>query len=342
MPHLQKRPPPWSAARTRWSLWQRPFVAFDWLTKWVVYCLDRWAFVKLLNALGSFSLIVAAVAYCRGGPARRQAQLDGVKAKHYQAWQVINTAQGRGGNGGRLDALEELNNDLVALNGVNIVGAWLPGLRVPMGRLRGAIADSARLEGADLRGADLSKAGLAQARLDSADLRGAILAGARLENANLSSADLSFADLSFADLRGAQLSRANLSHALLEGADLRGAELNRVTWDSTSLLQADLRDAEISHASVLNGAFLDGANFTLPRRSGSPVRDSLVQRLQQSGAVFLSADSAWDRFRSEFSSVGRESHAYTAWSGKRDSGVRIPVDSAFPRRLGRSPFRNQP
>jgi hypothetical protein len=201
-----------------------------------------------------------------------------------------------------------------------------------MGKLRVAIADSARLEGADLRGADLSKAQLARARLDTADLRGAILTGARLERANLSGADLSFADLAFADLRGAQLSRANLSHASLEGADLRGAELNRVKWDSTSLLQADLRDAEISHESVLRGAFLDGANFTLPRRGGSPARDSLIARFGRNGAVFLSEDSAWSRFLGEFSSMGRESHAYTVWSEKRDSGVDIDIDSAFPRR----------
>ena len=43
---------------------------------------------------------------------------DRIKQKHYQAWQVINSAQGKGGSGGRIDALEELHADGVPLVGV--------------------------------------------------------------------------------------------------------------------------------------------------------------------------------------------------------------------------------
>src|SRR3984957_20259912 len=49
------------------------------------------------------------------------------QAKALQAWQVINTAQGKGGSGGRLEALQELNVDRIPLVGVDVSGAFLQG-----------------------------------------------------------------------------------------------------------------------------------------------------------------------------------------------------------------------
>jgi len=54
-----------------------------------------------------------------------------VKQKHYQAWQVVNTAQGKGGSGGRIEALQELDQDGVPLVGVYVAGASLQGVRLP-------------------------------------------------------------------------------------------------------------------------------------------------------------------------------------------------------------------
>jgi hypothetical protein len=51
-----------------------------------------------------------------------------MKQKHYQAWQVINSAQGKGGSGGRIDALEELHRDAVPLVGVDVSDAFLQGV----------------------------------------------------------------------------------------------------------------------------------------------------------------------------------------------------------------------
>src|SRR6266699_3248514 len=55
---------------------------------------------------------------------------DRQKQKHYQAWQVINTAQGKGGSGGRIEALHELNEDRVPLVGVNVSSSFLQGLKL--------------------------------------------------------------------------------------------------------------------------------------------------------------------------------------------------------------------
>ncbi len=114
---------------------------------------------------------------------------------HLSAWQIIDAAQGQGGSGGRIEALESLNNDQVSLSGVTATGANLLGIRLPH--------------------ADLSYAHLHQDVLSYADLSGAALYGA----------DLSEADLSGADLSGANLISADLSGANLRGVNLHGANL---------------------------------------------------------------------------------------------------------------------
>src|SRR6476660_5967717 len=78
----------------------------------------RW--LELLEYLGTFSILIAVIVYFVEAPQRR-------KTKHYQAWQVINTAQGKGGSGGRIDALEQLNEDGVALEGGDVSDASLQG-----------------------------------------------------------------------------------------------------------------------------------------------------------------------------------------------------------------------
>src|ERR1700761_5141492 len=94
-------PPQWTEFKQRAphkSL--TPFFALSWMADWAAWFLGRWPVVELLEYLGSFSILFAAIFYFMGAPTR-------LKQKHYQAWQVINTAEGRGGNGGRIDALQD-------------------------------------------------------------------------------------------------------------------------------------------------------------------------------------------------------------------------------------------
>jgi len=85
-----------------------PFLRLEWTLEWIAYALDRWSFLKVLERLGSFSVLIAVIFYFSDAGNR-------IKQRHYQAWQVINTAQGQGGNGGRIEAMQELNADGVPL-----------------------------------------------------------------------------------------------------------------------------------------------------------------------------------------------------------------------------------
>ena len=122
--------------------------------------LSGWAFVEVLEDLGMLSLVVAAIFYFGDGPNRR-------KQKHYQAWQMINTAQGKGGSGGRVEALQELLADAVSLVGIDVSDAFLRNVE-----LNGAQLVRSNFRGADVRNASFRKANMQYADLTTANFRG--------------------------------------------------------------------------------------------------------------------------------------------------------------------------
>ena len=216
-----------------------PFYAVDWCFDWLAFFLSHWSFLEVLEYLGSFSILVAVIFYFSESG-------DRLKQKHYQAWQVINTAQGKGGSGGRIDALQELNQDGVPLTGVDVSGAFLQGIRLPhakvaRGNLNAVDARSSDFEGADLTFADLR----------SGNFRRSNLSGAKLEDA----------DLSDADFCSANLSRAMLDGATLDAADLGKADLNHVKWQNIkSLKGANLWQVRNPPAGFLEWAKQHGAD----------------------------------------------------------------------------------
>jgi len=133
--------------------WFTPLVWIEWCLSWVAFVLSNWAFLEVLEYAGTFSILVVVVLYFVERP-------DRIKQKHYQAWQVINTAQGKGGSGGRIEALEELNHDRVLLVDVDAQGAFLMGLRLDGAPLARGNFSSADLRGCHFHSTDLSFATL--------------------------------------------------------------------------------------------------------------------------------------------------------------------------------------
>jgi uncharacterized protein YjbI with pentapeptide repeats len=170
---------------------------------------------------------------------------DRVKQRHYQAWQVINTAQGKGGSGGRIEALQELNADKVPLVGADVSSAFLQGLN-----LKGANLLRSDFSSADLRNANLSGVDFTLANLNSANLRGAWLQQAKCMETDLRNTDLS----------GSHLAGADLSWASLDDADLRGADLNGVAWmHLKSVKGANVAGVRNAPAGLVEWALKNGA-----------------------------------------------------------------------------------
>jgi hypothetical protein len=224
----REKPETWaqrrSAVQHRWLV---PFVAFEFCTEWLAYALNHWTFVEVLEYLGSFGVLIAVIFYFAESG-------DRLKQKHYQAWQVINSAQGKGGNGGRIEALEELNSDGVPLVGVDLSSAFLQGIQ-------------------------LKKANLARANFDAADARDADLESARIDDASLRSTNLRSAKLRKTSLRGSTLDDADLS-----GADLRDADLSGASLQDGDLNAADLQNLKWSNLRSVKGLNLYGVKNPPP------------------------------------------------------------------------------
>jgi len=216
----RKRPAPWAIRRqTITRAWTKPFWAFEWFCEYAAFLLNNWSFLEVLEYLSSFGVIIAVVFYFAESG-------DRIKQKHYQAWQVINTAQGKGGSGGRLEALQELNNDGIPLVGVDVSGAFLQGIHLAHAHLV-----RSNLSAADLRDSDLAFANLSDSDLQNANLR----------QSNLHDVDLQRTKLIEADLFGADLSGADFSGATLNHADLRNTNLADFKWREI----VNLKDANI-------------------------------------------------------------------------------------------------
>ena len=171
---------------------------------WSFWLQQSWAGAELLALL-----FAAYQLWARRGE-RRKAEAEAaalaIKAANYQAWTVVNSAQGKGGSGGRIDALQDLNRNEISLAGVRLDGAWLQGIALPGARLSQASLRETNLTGANLQAANLEAANLTDANLTGADLRRAFLKGADLTGVHLGTADLRGADLT--ELRGWSAIRA--------------------------------------------------------------------------------------------------------------------------------------
>ena len=237
--HQATRPPSWYERNQHaTSPWLRPFVAIEWGLEWMAFVLGSWALLEVLEYLGTFSVLIAVIFYFAESG-------DRVKQRHYQAWQVINTAQGKGGSGGRIEALQELNADRVPLVGVDVSSAFLQGLN-----LKNANLLRSNFSSADLRNANLAAVDFTLADLRTANLRGAILDHSKCIQTDLENADLTNSSIVGADLLGASI----------DDADLRGANLKDVQWQHLkSIAGANIAGVKNAPAGFASWALAHGA-----------------------------------------------------------------------------------
>jgi hypothetical protein len=233
-----ERPASWAAFSAGKPWWLKTLLWIEWPFAWLAYALSRWSFLEVLEYLGSFSVLIAVIFYFSEGG-------DRLKQKHYQAWQVINTAQHMGGSGGRIDALADLNADGVPLVGVDVSKAFLQAVQLPSARL--------------LR-ADFSDADVRNSNFNSADLSYASLNGANFRNSVLQRASLLSANLTDADFCGAKFNGADLSDATLDAADLGNADLGGIRWQTIkSIKKTNLAGVKNAPEGFLTWALRNGA-----------------------------------------------------------------------------------
>ena len=234
-----RRPAAWGTIQGDFKhRWLLPFRRIEWMLEWAAYGLSRWSFLEVLEYLGSLSVLIGVIFYFSESG-------DRTMQRHYQAWQVINTAQGKGGSGGRIEALQELNADKVPLVGVDASAAFLQGIHLEHANLL-----RADFSAADLRGSTLDSARLDYANLHFANFRGSNLGDTMLSNANLSDADLV----------GTNLANAKLDGADLSSADLRNADLRSIAWQQIAAIKsANIAGVKNAPAGFREWALKNGA-----------------------------------------------------------------------------------
>lgn len=262
----------WKAQHPRWKY----FGTIEWTLERLLYRMHDLAIFEVLELLGRLSVVIAVIFWFSEVGER-------AKQKHYRAWELINSARGSSADGGRRDALQDLNEDDVSLSGSPLAHAYLYGVQLAeadlsMSDLAGADLSKANLSNANLFQSDLAEAKLADANLSKANLFGTKLTGAYLKNANLTDTDLNRVDLSEASLIVADLSQASLEEANLRGAflvhtKLLKANLHKANLAGAFLLNADLSGANLTEAD-LHGAILSGANLTGANLTGANLSDA--------------------------------------------------------------------
>jgi len=210
------RPPAWAERRgQRQASVALALLKIEWWMEWAAWALGNWAFLEILEDLGTFSVLIAVIFYFAGSA-------DRTRQRHYAAWAVINSAQGKGGSGGRIEALQELNQDRVPLIGLDGSLAFLQGVQL----------SNARLSRCSFQDADLRQSVFRFSDLSFCNLR-----SANFRNADFDHAQLADAGLVEADLTGANLSSANLARVDLTDVDLRTANLSGVQWKEISSMR---------------------------------------------------------------------------------------------------------
>jgi uncharacterized protein YjbI with pentapeptide repeats len=288
--------------------WPR-LTSIEWALEWLVYWCKGLAIFELLEVIGRIitvaSVAVAVFLWWREADERK-------KQNHYRAWELINSARGSTGDGGRRDALQDLNEDGVNMADAPLTKAYLSGVELPKARLDRADLSETNLISATLSNAILSRTNLSRANLTEADLTEADLSMANLTDANLTKANLSRvvgdnifkfelpqpeafrlsgAELpelppELLELRMSEADRA-ISEAdrvmMAEDINLSGVNLSKANLTKANLIEARLFGANLSGA-ILNNGNLSKANLTKANLSGANLFEANLSEAHLSNA----------------------------------------------------------
>jgi len=286
----------------RFFWWKAPFLYLEQGLESFAQKLSEMDIFKVLEYLGRLSILVGVIVFISEIPQRAEQQVIQRKRLHYEAWQIINSNEGKRASGGRIDALQDLNRDRVVLAGINLENAFLNGIDLSNGilyqaNLKGALLGQANLSGADLKGANISSgAFLYGTNLNGADLHLANLEGAyfdettnfsnaELPSANLSNASFLKSNLANAYLPGANLSGANFLSANLENANLQGVILEKAVYDRDTRFPPGFNPKNQQMILIEPGVDLSGINL-----SGSNLLTAQLKDSNLSGADLSNSD----------------------------------------------------
>jgi hypothetical protein len=248
-----------------------PFVILNYPFRWLAYVLDKVALLKVLEYIGLLGIIVTIAFYFaeRG---------DRLKEKHYQAWQVINSAQGKPGSGGRIDALKDLAKDMVSLAHIDLSNADLSFI----------VLESADLIGANFSRATIIKGNISKSAFAQANFSNAIILMSNMPRSIFFQANFSEAFLNETNFSGSNFVNANLSGTFLLGSNFSGADLANADLSYANLSQSNLLNIKNWHKiKSIEYANLYGLK---------DAPEGFIEWAKENGAVVIENTEDWEEF----------------------------------------------
>jgi uncharacterized protein YjbI with pentapeptide repeats len=299
----RQRPKSWTTTKARVAKWKLPFVWSEWVCEWIAYGCSNWAFIEVLEYGGKLAVVATAILYFWSADERQQAVQDARKAKHYVAWQTLNSAIGKPGNAGRKDALEDLNRDGASLDAVDISGgAVLIGpLSLTNARLDKALLSNASMTNVDFSGAYLHNAQLTNVTIHygsfcGSEMFGTVLTDSRIWNSDFYDANLVAADLRFSSFYRVNFAKASMASSQFESRPIDGKRMPNTVFDGCNFAEANLSDIDgdeginMYHCNIY-GLFTLSNVVDRARRSGRNVEVNITNHTEW--LKFLKTNKVW-------------------------------------------------
>jgi uncharacterized protein YjbI with pentapeptide repeats len=231
---------------------QKPWVFKEWLRYFLEFTKKKLAKKVLIIIVEKgllISLISGVLKYYWEAPQRQ-------KQKEFQAWTIINNAAGKEVSGGRISALQDLNENGVELWNLVLDRANLSGIKLENGKLaqtsfKRAILECTQEKCSNLRKANLYQSNFYDASLSKIDFR----------ETNLIDANLQKAYLEQAKFQKAHLYKANLKESKIKGANFQGADLEDTKFKD-AIMCGDVFDQATSYEKYICANFIGAKNLT--------------------------------------------------------------------------------
>jgi uncharacterized protein YjbI with pentapeptide repeats len=233
--------------------------------------------VDAADKIGKMAIIVTIVSYFWEAS-------DRTKARHYQAWQLIDLARGGPGDGGRRTALEDLVRDGVSLEGVDLSRANLDKLDLRSAQLGEAIFTQSSLNNTKLqckggvsqpfdflhpyipcRHTVLSGATFLNSRMYSTNFNGAAIYGAKFAQDDTLSPKQDYRDciIASASFDKTRLQGTTFINCKIGDTTFENAILFKVSFVGGTLVRLDFTESLLEDVSIDGTEILPSTNNLL-------------------------------------------------------------------------------
>jgi uncharacterized protein YjbI with pentapeptide repeats len=242
----------------------------------------------LINNAGNIAIPVAVFIYFLEIGDRKE-------KKHYEAFQVIDSANGIETSYARFKAMQDLNNDNVSLRGIDVPNADLSGIELENVDLSSSDLQKVKFEKAILNGSNfhfskLHEVDFSQCKLNNTDFTQATLINSKffkteLYNAKMNTCILDGATINYCHFDGVSLCSSDLRRITANNSSLKNSHIQCAYFQESKLYKINFSNSDLSY-SDFTGANLTGSNLTGASLQGANFESVDLELVEMKGAFY--------------------------------------------------------